>query len=504
MKLSELLAFDDIVVQCHDYPDADTVAAGFAVSEYLKSNGKNVRLVYSGNARISKPNLVVMIERLSIPIEYVSELEKPQLLLTVDCVCGERNVTAFDAENYAAIDHHCVNTNSLPQMSEVRDNYGACSSVIAKMLEAEGRDINDNEKVATALYYGLYMDTNGFSEISHPADRDLRDFAKPDTLLVGLLRNTNLTLEELGIAGDALNSIEYVEKNSLAITRARQCDPNILGFISDLVIQVDNVLTCVVCCDVASHGTKLSVRSCTNDMRADELAKAITKDVGNGGGHRTKSGGFIKNELTGEKCSITDFIKQRAEEAFNEYEILHASNVNYDELDMKPYKKLPQTLGFARSTDIMPRGSRILIRTLEADLNVETSDDIYIMISPEGSIYPIDRIKFEQTYIPQDAPYCFEHEPEYTPRIISLGVEGEASLSAEFMKLVTKCTSREGTGIYAAKLDRNVKLYTKWDNVNYMLGRKGDYIASRKDDRQDVYIIRNDIFSRSYKQEMEK
>ena len=32
MKLSELICYDEIVIQCHDYPDADTVASGFAVT----------------------------------------------------------------------------------------------------------------------------------------------------------------------------------------------------------------------------------------------------------------------------------------------------------------------------------------------------------------------------------------------------------------------------------------------------------------------------------------
>ena len=35
MRLCELLKFDDIVIQCHDYPDADTVASGLALYRYL-------------------------------------------------------------------------------------------------------------------------------------------------------------------------------------------------------------------------------------------------------------------------------------------------------------------------------------------------------------------------------------------------------------------------------------------------------------------------------------
>ena len=48
MKLSKLLQYNQIIVQCHDNPDADAIASGFGVYTYLKMHGKNVRLVYGG------------------------------------------------------------------------------------------------------------------------------------------------------------------------------------------------------------------------------------------------------------------------------------------------------------------------------------------------------------------------------------------------------------------------------------------------------------------------
>ena len=54
MKLSDLLEYDDIVVQCHDNPDADAIASGFGVYSYLKAMGKDVRFIYSGNFIITK------------------------------------------------------------------------------------------------------------------------------------------------------------------------------------------------------------------------------------------------------------------------------------------------------------------------------------------------------------------------------------------------------------------------------------------------------------------
>ena len=58
MRLKELLEYTEIVVQCHNNPDADAIASGFGVYTYLKKHGKNVRLIYSGKNRIQKANLV--------------------------------------------------------------------------------------------------------------------------------------------------------------------------------------------------------------------------------------------------------------------------------------------------------------------------------------------------------------------------------------------------------------------------------------------------------------
>ena len=85
MKLRDLLAYDDIVIQCHDNPDADTLACGYAVYRYLCSQGKKPRLIYGGSNRIRKSNLVMFVEDLQIPIEHVDRLEEPELRLTVDC-----------------------------------------------------------------------------------------------------------------------------------------------------------------------------------------------------------------------------------------------------------------------------------------------------------------------------------------------------------------------------------------------------------------------------------
>lgn len=66
MILKELAEYDPITIQCHDNPDADAIAAGYALCRYFDSLGKSTRLVYGGRNRIKKPNLLLMLKYLEI------------------------------------------------------------------------------------------------------------------------------------------------------------------------------------------------------------------------------------------------------------------------------------------------------------------------------------------------------------------------------------------------------------------------------------------------------
>ena len=93
MTLSELCIYDKITIQCHDNPDADTLASGYGLYCFFKEKGKNVRLVYSGHDRIRKSNLRLMVEELNLPIEYIGggpreTVHMDGLLITVDCQYG--------------------------------------------------------------------------------------------------------------------------------------------------------------------------------------------------------------------------------------------------------------------------------------------------------------------------------------------------------------------------------------------------------------------------------
>ena len=505
MVLKDLLKFNDIVIQCHDNPDADAIASGYALWWYLKGEGKDPTFIYRGYNQIKKSNLMIMIDGLDIPIQYEPDFDRiPELVIYVDCQAGQRNVTFTEGQTIAVIDHHMI-SGELPSMSNVRSNIGSCSTVVWEMIRKIGIDVNDDKKIATALYYGLYTDTNSLSEMSHPLDRDMVDYLKANKSFILTMRNSNISLEELKITGQALFNYDYHLDSRYVVIMAEQCDPNILGVISDFALETDGVDICVAYAMNPSE-VKLSVRSCIKEVHANELAADLTRGIGGGGGHLTKAGGSIKHDLFENVYGdyIKDDSKQALSEAvhkalcermdtyFSSYEIIYAQTAEIDTTGMKMYQKLPQQVGFVKATDVFPAKSMVEIRTLEGDVTIRVEEDSYIMIGIEGEVYPIKKAKLESSYTVTDEPY--DREFEYSPNVKNT----ETGEVKNLMSLAKMCISTATARIYSKPLDRNVKLFTLWDEEKYYSGKVGDYIAVRPDDSHDIYIIQERLFDLLY------
>lgn len=308
MMLEELLEYDRVTIQCHDNPDADTIASGFGLYCFFRDQGKNVRLLYSGRNKLRKANLKLMVERLQIPLEYVSQPGEDAvegLLITVDCQYGAGNVTKIPAEEIAVIDHHLLEIISTERM-RLKPNLGSCATLVWTMLLEMHYPVEKDKNLGTALYYGLFMDTNQFSELSNPIDMDMRDSLNFDKNLISLFRNSNISLKELEIAGVAMLRCNYNDDYQFAVIHSQPCDPNVLGLISDFLLQVADVNTCAVY-NEDGGGYKFSVRSCIREVNASELANYLAEGIGSGGGHYERAGGYISMKLYEEKISHPAF-----------------------------------------------------------------------------------------------------------------------------------------------------------------------------------------------------
>ena len=517
MKLSDLLGYKTMVIQAHDNPDADAIASGYGLWLYFRLKGKKVRLIYGGSRPIQKSNLVLMVEKLQIPIEHVEALhQEPDLLLTVDCQYGERNVQRFSGKTIAVIDHHVAAAGKLPELSEVRSSYGACATIVWDLLKEEGYEPAENEDLATALYYGLFMDTGKLQELHHPKDKDMRDEleVRLNQSILVTLQNSNLSEEELRIAGKAMSGIDYHKSGHYALAQAQRCDPNILGVISDALIEVEGVGTCISYC-VLDDGIKLSVRSCERETRADELAAFVAAGLGSGGGHVRKSGGFIAKELLeqeylkrfGTPCgndwneAVHRILNLRLEEYFRDQDFFYAGTEEVPDLTMEPlYEKRRLPIGYVKATDMYPAGTYVSVRMLEGDIPFVIKEDTYFMIGIEGEVYKNDEAYFLSHNDVTLEPYKIrgDYAPTVHLAVSAADFQEVAGVQPKSLQDYARtCIPKSSSRIHARQLTKRTKVFVPWSD-SYMLGKPGDFLAARKENPRDVYIVAKDIMEKSY------
>lgn len=330
---------------------------------------------------------------------------------------------------------------------------------------------------------------------------DMRDDLAFDAGLINYFKNSNLSLKELEIAGVALIRYSFNEDYNFAVIKAQPCDPNILGLISDFLLQVDVITSCLVFNENAD-GYKFSVRSCIREVNASELASYLCEGIGSGGGHYEKAGGFVSKKLY-EKHYPTlhpeAYFNNRMNQYFDSFDLIYAADYDIDTSDMKKYSKKKIPIGFVKADEVLPAGTPITIRTLEGDVDMTIEDDLYIMIGIKGEVYPNRRAKFEKSYQVLPDKYVFETyalSADYVPTIKNRN-DGSTLHLTDYARA---CVPTGQVHIHARELTRGVKVFTAWDKSKYMLGKPGDFLAVRCEDRHDIYVVERDIFGKTYEE----
>jgi phosphoglycolate phosphatase len=488
VQLNQLAKYKNIVIQCHNTPNAGAIGAGFALQCCLRSLGANVTLAYGGFIEIKRPDLLKLIEALEIQISRITQLPHgTDLLITIGCQRGADNVESFDLSNettVVTIDRH---EQKVPECDNfiIRPNVSSCATIVYDLLKQEG--FETDIRIQSALYYGLFCDTNELSELHHPLDRDLAEI-KHDVQLIRKLKNSQITISELTLINDALKNREVV--GGISLFRAEPCEVDVLNFISNIAQKIDCIDCCLAYC-IQPCGINFSVRSTTREIMANELASFLCKNAGNSSGTLEKAEGFTDFKKIAE-ATTENYLSKQILEYVIYYDLIYANNHNVDFGAMNLYRKPPAMIGFAKSTDIFPANTEVLINAPTGNVSTVACRDTYFMIGVQGEVYPIKKSVFEANYSALDSPYCLQ--TEYVPTVVNKLTKDEYEISP-FARV---CMARYSKAVRAMKLERPTKVFTSWDLEKYYIGEIGDWLVANEGNFNDCYVVRDDIFAKSY------
>ncbi len=273
---------DNVLIVINADPDA--IASAMALKRLLSYRVHSVTIGYPNEIR--RLNNLTMVERLKIPIERLHTLPVKEYTKKILVDSQPNHLACFEKMTFnAVIDHHPVTTGWDAAFIDIRPEYGAVSSMMVEYLRAA--NIKPSVSLATALFYGVKVDTQNFQKQNMQAAdgtcfRYLFNIANLN--LVRKFELTELRRSELRYFRIALNEVK-ASGGRAYVHLGKVGTPDILVIIADFFNRVESFDWVLVS---GIHGDKLVVIFRCDGYRknAGKLAKTTFGRFGPAGGHK--------------------------------------------------------------------------------------------------------------------------------------------------------------------------------------------------------------------------
>ncbi len=293
-KLSELVTLlkgHRVFIQTHNFPDPDAIASAYGLQVLLAKFNIPTTICHHGNIeRMATANMVAEFGISMTTDKDLKDMGPDDYIITVDSQKGNANILDLVGNEVACIDHHPVfNEADSYKYKDIRI-VGSCATIIADYYRLYNMDMPQD--VATALLYGLKMDTKDFSRGVTELDVEIYKylFPKANNAQIRHFQSGIIQYDELEAFVDSMKNIDIYNGVAFAFLNF-DCADAFVATVSDFILNLDVVNFCVVY-SRRENGFKFSVRSELDELNAGQIVLAALSDVGSGGGHKSMAGGF--------------------------------------------------------------------------------------------------------------------------------------------------------------------------------------------------------------------
>lgn len=300
---------DRVLVVIWGNPDPDAIASAYALRSLLKANTENYTISYTGE--FTRPENVAMVNTLKIPTVKFDQamIDDKTTVVTVDA--QPSFFTNGDSMKIdIVIDHHPRKPMNNPAFADIRPTYGSTSTILTEYFRNGG--IKMSKRTATALFYGLKVDTNNLQRKVSDADisafRYLHKIA--DENIIRNIELSQLPMHTLDSFGVALMK-KRAAKDVLFTYMGRADNPDICVHIADFYIKVEGISWAIVS-SVSNDKLIVVFRSDGLRKHAGKVASSLFKNLGTAGGHRVMARAEIGIDVL--KNEIDDISDKNVEE----------------------------------------------------------------------------------------------------------------------------------------------------------------------------------------------
>jgi len=280
---------ENILILIQYDPDPDALASGVALRTLLGRNRATAPIGSFG--KVTRSENLSMMQLLDIRYTIVDSLSlnNYSMIAMVDVqppYFGDK-VPRADI----VFDHHPQSVSYDSSFKDIRVEYGATSTILSEYLISN--NIKLNQRLATALLYGIKADTLMLGREVNPADIEAFTYLYPlaNHNLIRRMEHPSLNSEEVNSFIKALKKRKLIDKVLFAhLGRVKQED--IIPRLADFCLQMAGAEWSVVS-GLFQRNLVISIRNVGYVKSAGEIVKKIFIDTSVAGGHRTMAKAVI-------------------------------------------------------------------------------------------------------------------------------------------------------------------------------------------------------------------
>lgn len=284
---------DRLAIVTHDNPDPDAIASGVALARLASAAGCDPQVCYHGEITHQENRAFVNVLDLDLrqlePGEGVEEFDG--LALVDHSRPGVNNQLPPDSAVDIVIDHHPPRAPVDARFVDLRSGVGATSTLLVGYLDLFGVELD--ETVATALLFGIHVDTKGFTREVSPVDFEAAAAVIPaaDTGVLERIEAPSVTSATIKTIARAIRN-RHVEGEVLLSCVGQLTDRDALAQAADRLLMLEDITTTLV------YGVKegtiyVSARSRGTDVDIGEVVREAFDQIGSAGGHVDMAGAQI-------------------------------------------------------------------------------------------------------------------------------------------------------------------------------------------------------------------
>jgi nanoRNase/pAp phosphatase (c-di-AMP/oligoRNAs hydrolase) len=286
-----------ILVTTHRYPDPDALASGWALCLLLQEKLPHAVVTMSVRDQLSGGINESFVRRSNLKLAKWDDAalkDFDAIILTDVSPNSTSSPLPEGVTPLAVIDHHRTRRKAKCRFMDIRPDVGATSTIIFSYYMEVEQAITP--ELAATLLYAIESDLAGAAgqpgELDNIALSGLTLLA--DTRKLYQMRYVDLPQSYYTAYYSGLSNALYYEDAILSHLETID-SPEKPAMIADFLLRFELVQWALVTA-VYEGRLVISLRTSSSKLSAADMIRRLLRGEGDGGGHRTKAGGFIRLE----------------------------------------------------------------------------------------------------------------------------------------------------------------------------------------------------------------